>query len=514
VKKLLFSSAFLMALCLNIFSQGKLSQLGIPPFNEDSCKIQALKEGIGAGELPGYVKYKRAMYYSQNNNLYYSPVKNAMPKLSNSSSCYNMNFENQNFDSWLADTGKINNLNNGTTAVYQSGFSTVGINASEENPLARQTIVTTKAAMTTLPVLAPYTGYDARLTNMGFIDKTMPIDSDVTLLPPGAIAAVRLGNALAGAQTERLKKTFIVDANSQAFTYSYAAILEDPLPTADPHTPAQRPRFTIRILDQNDSLMPGLCSFYEVYSGKDSSYISLDDTTCSNAFLYPGTCGKTILNYKKWTVVGMDLSAYMGKKVTVEFTTRDCSRGGHFGYAYLSTMCSTFDIKSTFCPGQDNIKLEAPSGYLNYVWKDPNGNIIGTQQEITILNPKLDDVYSVQLTAVTGCTSLLNSKIVLNPPDDLPDYLLKQNVFTPNGDHVNDVFKTDKFIFVNAFNIEIYDRWGLKIFESTNPEHEWNGQVNGTNVPEGVYFWIAKYQSTCDLEHKDIVSKGFVQLLR
>ncbi|MBL7891800.1 MAG: gliding motility-associated C-terminal domain-containing protein [Bacteroidia bacterium] len=491
------------------FAQEKNASITQIAFDEAACRAEAIKAGILETELDGYVEYRKQLfYYVQEQKS--RPVVNSIPDAQNpfaDDPCLNTDFEAQNFSTWEADTGSINSITD--IATYGAGFSNVGVNASVRDRLAQHTIMTTKPAVKVLPVPPPYTGYDERLD---FVDKVMPIDSAVTYISPdGNNVSVRLGNAVSGGKTERLKKTFIVDKNSSAFTYSYAAILQNP--TA--HSATEQARFTVRLLDSIGNQLPGPCSFYEVYAGKDSSYISLNDTMCTKS-LFSGTftCTNTNFNYKTWTTVGVDLSAYMTQKITVEFTTRDCSLSGHFGYAYIDAKCSTFDIKSSFCPGEKKVKLMAPAGYVSYLWKDPAGNVIGNQQSVEVNSPKLGDVYTVQIVSVTGCQTLLKSIIERDPPPIMPSYEITQNIITPNGDGKNDLFRTNQFDYIGSFNIEIYNRWGLRVFESSDPTKEWDGKSNGKDVDDGIYYWIAKYQSTCFEDPKDVLSKGFVHVLR
>lgn len=66
------------------------------------------------------------------------------------------------------------------------------------------------------------------------------------------------------------------------------------------------------------------------------------------------------------------------------------------------------------------------------------------------------------------------------------------NVFTPNGDGLNDTFHPVGYGVVK-FNILIYDRWGKKIFESNSLEPGWDGRINGALCSDGVYMFIATY---------------------
>jgi gliding motility-associated-like protein len=64
--------------------------------------------------------------------------------------------------------------------------------------------------------------------------------------------------------------------------------------------------------------------------------------------------------------------------------------------------------------------------------------------------------------------------------------LYTPNSFTPNGDGVNDIFKIDG-INVIEFEISIFNRWGEKMFFSSNIDNSWNGMKNSKLVQEGIY---------------------------
>lgn len=70
--------------------------------------------------------------------------------------------------------------------------------------------------------------------------------------------------------------------------------------------------------------------------------------------------------------------------------------------------------------------------------------------------------------------------------------LLMPNAFTPNGDTHNDVYKAKEYQSIVEFHAYIFNRWGQKLFEWTNPAEGWDGNYNGTPVKEGVYFVVVK----------------------
>jgi gliding motility-associated-like protein len=98
------------------------------------------------------------------------------------------------------------------------------------------------------------------------------------------------------------------------------------------------------------------------------------------------------------------------------------------------------------------------------------------------------------------------------PPPPLPEALVTvPNVFTPNADGVNDAFIITYSGLKSAY-YEIYNRWGQKLFESNSLDVHWNGTaMNGSDVPDGVYYYIVSGMGEDEKEYK---FTGFVQLIR
>jgi gliding motility-associated-like protein len=77
------------------------------------------------------------------------------------------------------------------------------------------------------------------------------------------------------------------------------------------------------------------------------------------------------------------------------------------------------------------------------------------------------------------------------------------NIFTPNGDGDNDLFK----VMLNYDNYIIYNRWGQKIFETNELNKFWDGKTQkGDDAPDGMYYYV--------IQGKNINKSGFVHLLR
>lgn len=137
---------------------------------------------------------------------------------------------------------------------------------------------------------------------------------------------------------------------------------------------------------------------------------------------------------------------------------------------------------TAMCPGASSFTIadhiNQGNPLASWVW-----NTGETASGITVTQP--GTYYST--VTIEGCSN--SDTLVVN--DDC--YMRVPNVFTPNGDGINDYFFPRQWLSsgVTSFQMEIYNRWGQKIFESTNTEGlGWDGKMNNVMQPEGVYIYI------------------------
>jgi gliding motility-associated-like protein len=99
--------------------------------------------------------------------------------------------------------------------------------------------------------------------------------------------------------------------------------------------------------------------------------------------------------------------------------------------------------------------------------------------------------------------------------DNCPYYWLP-NVFTPNNDGKNDKFIPFPYRFVESVDLIIYNRWGIEVFRTTDPDIKWDGNVADTGEPasEGTYYYICTVNTIRLSGIEPIVLKGFVSLTR
>jgi gliding motility-associated-like protein len=140
----------------------------------------------------------------------------------------------------------------------------------------------------------------------------------------------------------------------------------------------------------------------------------------------------------------------------------------------------------------------------------------------TITDLSENDYYFDNLTSVAGCYAVVAVDSFMNVSnadtfciDNCADYELP-NVFTPGGDLINDLFGPGTFKYVESVDVKIYNRWGLLLFETTDPAVNWDGtySVTKADVPDGTYYFIATVN---EIRLQGIVPRhlhGFVQLIR
>jgi gliding motility-associated-like protein len=85
------------------------------------------------------------------------------------------------------------------------------------------------------------------------------------------------------------------------------------------------------------------------------------------------------------------------------------------------------------------------------------------------------------------------------------------NVFTPNGDGINEVFKIDNAGLV-TISCKIYSRWGVLIAELNAPNQVWDGYTTaGVICTSGTYFYVFVAKGVDDIDYN---LRGFIQLIR
>jgi gliding motility-associated-like protein len=132
------------------------------------------------------------------------------------------------------------------------------------------------------------------------------------------------------------------------------------------------------------------------------------------------------------------------------------------------------------------------------------GTYTGTGVTSNLFDPKTAGIGIHQITYIytnpSGCSDSATATIEVIDGSAVITY----TALTPNGDGIDDTWiikNIDKF---PGNKVQIFNRWGTKVFEATNYKNDWNGG----NLPQASYFYLL------DLNNGDAVQKGTVTIIR
>ena len=165
---------------------------------------------------------------------------------------------------------------------------------------------------------------------------------------------------------------------------------------------------------------------------------------------------------------------------------------------YTYTPDTTCDgIEMTFT----NMSTDADS----YSWNFGNGDTSSLMDPVVVF--PYDGSYQITLNANnnSGCSSSTIETLNIGAFDDHFDIVIP-NVFTPNNDYQNDLYKiTIPGSIASCADFKVYNRWGQMIFKSFGNMITWDGRdADGKEVPTGTYFYTIvikhhEYQGTINI---------------
>ncbi len=186
--------------------------------------------------------------------------------------------------------------------------------------------------------------------------------------------------------------------------------------------------------------------------------------------------------------------------------------------AYATTLDTTINIQFPIAA----VRLPSVSAYLGqftpltarvipgyrYQWT-PSRGIDNPDSALVKFNYQNSQEYLINLISPAGCVTP-DTMLVRVFTDKLVDIFVPKS-FTPNGDGVNDILYPYLTGIQNFQYFKVYNRFGKLMFETTNYDIGWNGTLNGTPQPMGIYIWVS--QGTA-IDGSLVVRKGETLLLR
>jgi len=145
----------------------------------------------------------------------------------------------------------------------------------------------------------------------------------------------------------------------------------------------------------------------------------------------------------------------------------------------------------------------------SYSWSPPNGLSSSTVPDPTA-SPTVTTTYIITIEDVYGCAIYDTVTIYVLEVNCDEHGIYVPNAFTPNGDNNNDILYVRSNV-ISKIYFTIYDRWGEKVFETSDINKGWDGTFRGKPCDPGVFVYYLEV--TCIDDQKNL-RKGNITLIR
>jgi len=262
-----------------------------------------------------------------------------------------------------------------------------------------------------------YKGYDASVHQvMRDPNATDPMtQNNLKIVPPGAQTSIKLGDHYntGNHNVQVVSYKIGVDTSDFSIIYiNYAVVLHD-----FGHTQVDQPRFWVEFHDLDDNLLFKECGTLSFYAGDDSKW-----NICKYGEYFA-------IDWKDWTTLAVDVSAYHGKEIILYLHVRDCCYSWDFGYAYYTLECGPKQIRVASCNGKSGTTLTVNDGFY-YRWYTKEGQYLGYDKSYTVPGNSLDTMYYCDLSTDKSfaCYFTMSASIEPRFPVADFDYTLKRGV--------------------------------------------------------------------------------------
>jgi gliding motility-associated-like protein len=283
--------------------------------------------------------------------------------------------------------------------------------------------------------------------------------------------------------------------------------------------------------------------------GQTTTIISANTVTTSNTYSYtwtgPAGSGMSCLGGTACATPSVNMPGYY--EVSIFNTQNGCTstntvlvQPGYLNVSFIPNPDNGFAPLSVNFDNTTSLG-SSTTGSVTTIWSYGNGitfttsgtsasySLTGAPDGSTIYQSAGTYTVTLYVNQITGgplapgmppnaCNGTATAVIRV----ELPSVLEIPNVFTPNGDGVNDVFMLQT-TNLTEIKCTIFDRWGVKMYDVTSEKGniEWDGKnFSGKDVPAGTYFYILTAEgkdgktSWLDEKGQEIKQNGTISLFR
>ncbi len=146
------------------------------------------------------------------------------------------------------------------------------------------------------------------------------------------------------------------------------------------------------------------------------------------------------------------------------------------------------------------------SGGVSYEWSPAEG-LSCTNCSTPLATPFNTTTYCLIVKDTNGCTDSACVEVRVRCNTSVLD-LLVPTAFSPNNDGTNDELCIPSNVCIESFELNIYDRWGEKVFTTTGINHCWDGSYKGANLETAgfVYTFTARLSDGSEFKQKGTIS--------
>jgi gliding motility-associated-like protein len=170
----------------------------------------------------------------------------------------------------------------------------------------------------------------------------------------------------------------------------------------------------------------------------------------------------------------------------------------------VATLDAITTNESCISASNGSIDLTVNGGTAPYIYNWDNTQTI---EDISNLSP---GAYIIIVSDANNCSVTQTYNILAGTEPCLPESFYIPNIFSPNGDNINDVFYV-RGNGIKTIHISIYDRWGEKIFETNDVSEGWDGTFHSQMMESAVFVYYIDAEMESGSVYKE---KGNITLVR
>jgi len=130
------------------------------------------------------------------------------------------------------------------------------------------------------------------------------------------------------------------------------------------------------------------------------------------------------------------------------------------------------------------------TGASNYAWTGNNGIVNGANSAVLQIRPTVTTTYTLTGTNSSGCSETQTFTVTVL--DDLAK-IKATNILTPNNDGYNDKWVIDNIDVYPENDVKVFDKAGRIVYTKKGYDNSWDGQMNGTALNEGTYYYVIDF---------------------